>query len=128
VLFTGTVRDQSDGRTGVEWLEYEAYTEQVEPKLRAICAEARARWSDVGPIALLHRVGRLELTEVAVVVAVGAPHRAEAFAAARFAIDSLKASAPIWKKESWQGGEQWGTGAQPVSSAATVQFDVVGPE
>ena len=59
-------------------------------------------------------MGRLELAEVAVVVVVSSPHRPEAFAAARFAIDSLKASVPIWKKESWEGGEDWGTDAQPV--------------
>jgi molybdopterin synthase catalytic subunit len=114
VLFTGTVRDHAEGRTGVDWLEYEAYTEQVEPRLRALCAEVRARWPEVGRIALLHRVGRLELAEVAVVVVVSSPHRPDAFSAARFAIDSLKASVPIWKKESWEGGEDWGTDAQPV--------------
>ena len=115
VLFTGTVRDHAEGRTGVDWLEYEAYTEQVDPKLRQLCEELRARWPEVGRIALLHRIGRLHLAEVAVVVVVSAPHRPEAFAAARFAIDSLKASVPIWKKESWEGGEDWGTDAQPVA-------------
>lgn len=115
VLFTGTVRDHAEGRTGVDWLEYEAYTEQVDPKLRALCKEIRARWPEVGRIALLHRVGRLQLAEAAVVVVVSSPHRPEAFAAARFAIDSLKASVPIWKKESWEGGEDWGTDATPVT-------------
>ena len=115
VLFTGTVRDHAEGRTGVDWLEYEAYTEQVDPKLRALCDEVRVRWPDVGRIALLHRIGRLHLAETAVVVVVSSPHRPEAFAAARFAIDSLKASVPIWKKESWEGGEDWGTDAQPVA-------------
>ena len=119
VLFTGTVRDHAEGRTGVDWLEYEAYTEQVEPKLLGLCAEIRTRWPEVGRIVLLHRVGRLELADVAVVVVVGSPHRPEAFAAARFAIDSLKASVPIWKKESWEGGEDWGTDAQPISEVAT---------
>ena len=114
VLFTGTVRDHAEGRSGVDWLEYEAYTEQVDPKLRRLCDEIRTRWPEVGRIALLHRVGRLQLAEVAVVVVVSSPHRPEAFAAARFAIDSLKASVPIWKKESWEGGEDWGTDAQPV--------------
>jgi molybdopterin synthase catalytic subunit len=120
VLFTGTVREAAGDRTGVEWLEYEAYTEQVEPRLRAICAEVRARWPEVTRIALLHRIGRLELTDVAVVVVVGAPHRPEAFAAARFAIDALKASVPIWKKESWEGGEDWGTGASSLTEASDV--------
>lgn len=115
VLFTGTVRDSAEGREGVQWLEYEAYTEQVEPRLRMLCAELRARWSSLGRIVLLHRIGRLELREVAVVVAVGSPHRPEAFEAARFAIDSLKATVPIWKKESWEGGEAWGLGAEAVA-------------
>jgi molybdopterin synthase catalytic subunit len=117
VLFTGTVRDNAEGRSGVEWLEYEAYVEQAVPRLRTLCDEVRAQWPSVGRIALLHRVGRLELTEVAVVVVVAAPHRGDAFEAARFAIDALKASVPIWKRESWEGGEDWGTGATPVAEA-----------
>ena len=116
VLFTGTVRDHAEGRTGVDWLEYEAYTEQVDPKLRLLCDEIRTRWPEVGRIALLHRVGRLELAEVAVVVVVSSPHRPEAFAAARFAIDQLKATVPIWKKESWEGGQDWGTDATPIEA------------
>lgn len=115
VLFTGTVRDHAQGREGVQWLEYEAYTEQVEPRLQALCDELRARWSSLGRIVLLHRIGRLQLCEVAVVVAVGSPHRPEAFEAARFAIDALKATVPIWKKESWEGGESWGLGAEDVA-------------
>jgi molybdopterin synthase catalytic subunit len=115
VLFTGTVRDHAEGRDGVDWLEYEAYEEQVEPRLRALCAEIRARWPEIGRLVLLHRIGRLELREVAVVVVAGAPHRPEAFAAARFAIDSLKATVPIWKKESWAGGQSWGLEAQHLT-------------
>ncbi|MEA3075803.1 MAG: hypothetical protein QOF60_711 [Actinomycetota bacterium] len=120
VLFTGTVRDTAAGRTGVEWLEYEAYEEQARPRLQAVADEARARWPSIGRIALLHRTGRLELAEVAVVVVVAAPHRGEAFAAARFAIDAVKASVPIWKKESWEGGEAWGTGAADVVDPSQV--------
>jgi molybdopterin synthase catalytic subunit len=108
VLFTGTVRDHAEGRAGVSLLEYEAYTEQVEPKLAAIAEEARSRWDGLGRIALLHRVGPLELSEVAVVVAVSAPHRGEAFEAARWCIDTVKSTVPIWKKERWEGGEDWG--------------------
>jgi molybdopterin synthase catalytic subunit len=111
VLFAGTVRDHSEGREGVSELEYEAYEEQVEPRLEAIEAEARARWDDVGAVgavALLHRVGRLEVGEPSVVVVVSAPHRGEAFEAARFCIDTLKATVPIWKRERWDGGEAWG--------------------
>jgi molybdopterin synthase catalytic subunit len=118
VLFTGTVRDHAEGRTGVDWLEYEAYTEQVEPRLRALVEEIRSRWPAVGRVVLLHRVGRVAVTEAAVVVVVSSPHRPEAFAAARFGIDRLKASVPIWKKESWEGGQDWGTDAQSVSGVS----------
>lgn len=118
VLFTGTVRDHSAGRDGVTALVYEAYAGQVEPRLRAVAREARARWPELGRTVLLHRVGRLELTDCSVAVAVSAPHRPEAFAAARFCIDTLKATAPIWKKEHWAGGEGWGTLACDVEEVA----------
>lgn len=114
VLFSGTVRDHAEGRPGVSVLEYEAYAEQVEPRLAAIASEARARWPVLGRVALLHRVGRLELTESSVVVVVSALHRAEAFAGARFGIDTLKATVPIWKRETWEGGSDWGLDAHPV--------------
>ena len=107
VVFTGTVRDHADARPGVSALEYEAYAEQVEPRLAAVAAGARRRWPALGRIALLHRRGRLDVEEASVVVAVSAPHRGEAFDAARFCIDTLKATAPIWKKETWEGGEAW---------------------
>lgn len=115
VCFTGRVRDHSEGRSGVSWLEYEAYSEHVEPRMAAIAGEARARWPEIGRIVMLHRVGRLQLSEAAVVTVVSAPHREEAFAGARFAIDALKQTAPIWKKESWEGGQSWGTGSHPIS-------------
>jgi molybdopterin synthase catalytic subunit len=120
VVFAGTVRDHAEGRTGVTLLEYEAYDEQVEPRLAAIVQEVRARWPDVGRIALLHRVGPLALEEVSVVAVVSAPHRPEAFAAARFAIDTLKATVPIWKRETWEGGVDWGTCAHDVSDVSEV--------
>lgn len=115
VLFTGTVRDHAEHRTGVSELTYEAYTEQVEPRLREIAAAARGRWPSLGRIALLHRVGRLALTDVAVVVVVSAPHRGDAFEAARWCIDTLKATVPIWKKERWAGGEDWGLAATDLA-------------
>lgn len=120
VLFSGTVRDHAEGRTDVEFLEYEAYDELVVPKLREIVAETRVRWPDVGRIALIHRVGRLGLGESSVIACVSSPHRPEAFVAARFAIDALKASVPIWKRESWEGGSDWGTGASDLVDAADV--------
>ncbi|MCU1462256.1 MAG: molybdopterin synthase large subunit MoaE [Acidimicrobiales bacterium] len=119
VLFSGNVRDHADGRAGVSELEYEAYEEEVGTRLAAIAAEARARWTDVGRIAMLHRVGRLAVGDAAVVVVVSSPHRAEAFAAARFAIDTLKATVPIWKKETWAAGSDWGTGAHTVTEVGS---------
>lgn len=119
VVFLGTVRDHAEGRPGVVALDYEAYAEQAEPRMAAVAAEARVRFPGVGRTALLHRTGPLAVTDTAVVVAVSAPHRAEAFEAARFCIDTLKATVPIWKKESWSGGEDWGTDATPVMQAGT---------
>jgi molybdopterin synthase catalytic subunit len=110
VTFTGTVRDHAPGRDGVTTLDYEAYEEEVVPRLQAIADEVRDRWPSVGRIAMLHRVGRLELTEAAVVAVVSAAHRDAAFEAARYCIDTLKATAPIWKKETWAEGEAWAVG------------------
>jgi molybdopterin synthase catalytic subunit len=114
VVFNGTARDHSDGRPEVSVLEYEAYEEHVVPRLAAIADETRVRWPDVGRIAMIHRMGRVGLGESAVVVAVGAPHRDDAFAAARFCIDTLKATVPIWKREVWRDGESWGLEPQHV--------------
>ena len=108
VTFVGTARDHAGERTGVHTLTYEAYEEQVVPRLEAVAADVRARWPEAGRIAIAHRTGALALGDAAVVVAVSTPHRAEAFAAASYAIDAVKATAPIWKKESWVGGEDWG--------------------
>jgi molybdopterin synthase catalytic subunit len=115
VTFTGTARDHAVGRPGVHRLEYEAYEEQVGPRLQALIGELRARWPAVGRVALLHRTGVVALGEAAVVVAVSSPHRAEAFEAARYAIDELKRTAPIWKREAWAEGESWGLEAQALS-------------
>lgn len=120
VLFSGTVRDHADGRDDVSHLTYEAYAQQVEPVFASITAELRERWPATGRVVLLHRTGRLELTESSVIAVVSAPHRPQAFEAARFAIDALKASAPIWKHEVWAGGSDWGTGAHDVSDPRTV--------
>lgn len=114
VVFTGLVRDHAEGRDDVSGLTYEAYTEQVVPRIRELVAEARSRWP-LGRVACLHRVGELAVGEPAVVVAVSSAHRGEAFDAARWCIDTLKASVPIWKKEHWAGGEAWGTGAHAVT-------------
>jgi molybdopterin synthase catalytic subunit len=117
VLFSGSARDHAEGRPGVHLLDYEAYEEQVVPRLAAVADEARSRWPDVGRIALLHRTGPVAIGDSAVVVAVSAPHRGAAFDAARFCIDTLKATVPIWKREAWAGGESWGLEAQHVVDA-----------
>jgi molybdopterin synthase catalytic subunit len=114
VLFSGTVRDHADGRSDVTSLEYEAYEDAVVPVFQNLVQEARQQFSGIGRIAILHRTGLLQLEESSVVVAVSSPHRGLAFEAARFLIDSLKTSAPIWKKENWAGGSDWGTGAHDV--------------
>jgi molybdopterin synthase catalytic subunit len=117
VLFSGTARDHAEGRPGVERLEYEAYESQVVPRLGEVAGEARERWPTVGRVALLHRTGVVEVGDSAVAVVVSAPHRAEAFEAARFCIDTLKRSVPIWKRETWSGGESWGLEAQHIVDA-----------
>jgi molybdopterin synthase catalytic subunit len=136
VLFSGTVRDHAvddDGvmRTDVEHLEYEAYEDACIDVFRRIVDEVRARWPHTGRVALLHRLGRLELGDSSVVAVVSAPHRPEAFAAARYAIDALKASAPIWKRETWRDGDTataaWGVGASaPVDPVAVPTADTSG--
>ena len=125
VLFSGTVRDHAVDdagvvRSNVGWLTYEAYDTQVVPKFQAIVDELRLRWPDTGRVALLHRVGRIDLCESSVIVVVSSPHRPEAFEAARYAIDALKATAPIWKHEEYEGGAGWGTGAHEPVDAASV--------
>jgi len=119
VLFSGTARDHSPGRQGVERLEYEAYEAQVVPRLAAIAAEMRSRWPDLGRVALLHRAGLVAVGESSVVVVVSAPHRREAFAAASFGIDALKSSVPIWKRETWAHGESWGLEAQHITEVGS---------
>lgn len=114
VLFSGTVRDHADGRTDVTSLEYEAYDEAVAPVFQAIASEIRQTFSEIGRIGIVHRTGKLELGESSVVVVVSSAHRPNAFDAARYAIDALKERAPIWKKENWAGGTDWGTGAHDI--------------
>jgi len=104
-LFLGTTRGEIDaqGRRLLA-LDYEAYLEMAQAQLKDISLRARQRWPIV-KLALLHRVGRVEIAEPSVLIAVSTPHRAESFEACRFIIDALKAEAAIWKKEVWEGGE-----------------------
>ena len=116
VVFSGTVRDHAEGRRGVTQLDYEVYAEAAERRLAAIATEARQRWPMVGRIALSHRFGTLQVGECSVVVVVSAPHRDAAFEASRWCIDTLKATVPIWKRETWDGGVGWGTDASDIAS------------
>lgn len=119
VVFSGTVRDHADGRDSVTHIDYEAYDEQAVVRLRRIADEARQRWHHLGRIALVHRTGVLTLGESSVVVVVSAPHRPEAFEAARFCIDTLKKSVPIWKREEWSDGSGWGTRSETIVDVPT---------
>jgi molybdopterin synthase catalytic subunit/molybdopterin converting factor small subunit len=103
--FVGTVRRRSRGRT-VLYLEYEAFEEMAEPMLRALAAELTAK-HDLSKVAIHHRVGRVEIGEPSVAIAVSAPHRAAALDACKEAIDTLKETIPLWKKEFYEGGEEW---------------------
>jgi len=103
--FTGTVRSRSRDRD-VLYLEYEAYEGMAEETMAALAGDLRARYS-LSEIAIHHRIGRVEIGEPSVVIAVSAPHRADALAACKEAIDTLKQSVPLWKKEVYKGGEEW---------------------
>jgi molybdopterin synthase catalytic subunit len=105
VTFQGVVRDNARGKQ-VRSLEYDAYVEMAEQQMAQIAAEVEARWED-STVALVHRIGRLEIGECSVAVVVACPHRGEAFEACRYAIDTLKSTVPIWKKEIYTDGEEW---------------------
>ena len=106
VVFTGVVRESSSSGRAVTHLEYEAYPEMAVEQMETIAREIRERWGPLR-IAVTHRVGRMAVGEAAVVIAVAAPHRAEAFAACKYAIDRLKEIVPIWKKEYGPDGAVW---------------------
>ncbi len=103
VVMSGTVRNQTGG-TPVVALEYQAYEPMALRVFYQIAEEIRQKWTDVNRVVIHHRIGRLQIGEISVLVAVGCPHRLEAFEACRYAIDTLKHQAPIWKKEYWQDG------------------------
>jgi molybdopterin synthase catalytic subunit len=115
-LFVGVVRDENGGRP-VRHLEYEAYEEMAVPLMQQIAADVRRQWP-VTEVRLVHRLGRLEIGEASVAVAVASPHRGEAFAACRHAIDTLKARVPIWKKEYYVDGSAWLEGPGASASGA----------
>ncbi len=105
VLFAGSVRSPSGGRE-VYGLLYESYREMALRKMEEIVAEAESRW-DLGKIALMHRTGRIGTGEMSILIAVSSPHRDEAYAAARFLLEEVKANVPIWKKELAESGDEW---------------------
>ncbi len=108
VVFEGIVREQSHGRRTL-YLEYEAYEPMAVRKMQEIAQEARSQF-EIDGIAMIHRIGRLEIGEASVAIAVVAPHRGPAFDACRFAIDRLKQTVPIWKKEYFEDGAVWAEG------------------
>ncbi|MBE9180324.1 molybdenum cofactor biosynthesis protein MoaE [Oculatella sp. LEGE 06141] len=103
VVMSGMVRNQTDGKPVVA-LEYQAYEPMAIEVFKQIAAQIRQTWTDVTRVVIHHRTGKLSIGEISVLVAVGCPHRSEAFAACQYAIDTLKHNAPIWKKEHWQDG------------------------
>ena len=119
VLMSGMVRNQTDGQPVVA-LEYQAYEPMAIEVFKQIAAEIRQTWAEVTHVVIHHRTGKLQVGEVSVLVAIGCPHRTEAFAACKYAIDTLKHNAPIWKKEHWRdGSSSWvsiGSCEQPEES------------
>ena len=117
-LFSGMVRNQTDGAPVVA-LEYQAYEPMAIAVFKQIAANIHQQWPDITRIVIHHRTGKLTVGEISVLVAIGSPHRREAFAACQYAIDTLKHNAPIWKKEHWQNGStSW------VSIGACEQLEI----
>ena len=112
VHFLGVVRNNTEGRE-VSYLEYEAYPPMAEKKMAEIAQEIHEKWG-LDRIAMIHRVGRLEIGEVSVAIAVASPHRKEAFEACHYAMNRLKQIVPIWKREVWVDGEEEWVKPDPV--------------
>lgn len=117
ITFSGVVRDNARGKS-VKHLEYEAYAEMAEATMRDIIMEIKSRWQDAR-VAMAHRIGRLAIGEASLVIAVSAPHRPEAYAASRYAIERVKAILPVWKKEFAVDGEHWVEG--PVAGEQSAE-------
>lgn len=115
--FIGTTRIDENSGASVEYLEYEAYRPMADRKLEEIGAEIRERW-EVGHIAIVHRLGRVDPGEPSVVILVASPRRAPAFEASRYAIERIKAIVPIWKREVWSDGYVW-VGSQIGTRSST---------
>jgi molybdopterin synthase catalytic subunit len=106
VTFDGVVRNQTAGR-GVISLQYDAYVPMAIKEMRRIGDEVRERWPEVDRIGIIHRFGELKISESSVVIVITSPHRRVAFEACHYAIDRLKQTVPIWKKEIFEDGEEW---------------------
>lgn len=117
VTFDGFVRDQSHGR-GTLYLDYEAYEPMAVLKMNEIAARLHEKFA-IHRVAVAHRLGRLKIGETSVFIAVSAPHRAAAFEACRYAIDTLKRTVPIWKKEYFEDGAVWAGGELPAIPSET---------
>jgi molybdopterin synthase catalytic subunit len=117
IIFDGFVRNQSHNRSTL-YLDYEAYESMALAKMREIGAQLHEKFA-IHCVAMVHRLGRLEIGETSVFIAVSAPHRGAAFDACRFAIDTLKRTVPIWKKEYFEGGAVWADGELPPAPTAT---------
>ncbi len=120
VVFLGVVRNESYGKR-IRYLEYDAYPEMAEKKMRQLAGEIEEQWG-ISDVAILHRTGRLEIGETSLVVVLAAPHRKEAFEACHHLVDRIKQVLPVWKKEVAEDGESWVEGWQveveePVSGA-----------
>ncbi|KAA0546887.1 molybdenum cofactor biosynthesis protein MoaE [Bacillus sp. BGMRC 2118] len=103
--FIGTVRELTKGKKTL-YLQYESYVPMAEKKLEQIGAEIQEKWTDA-KVAITHRIGRLDISDIAVVIAVSTPHRTDAYEANEYAIERIKEIVPIWKKEHWEDGEMW---------------------
>lgn len=126
VTFAGVIRDHSEEQRDVTGIEYEAYQNGAQQQIDAIVAEARAAWPELGRIALIHRHGLVQLGEASVLAGVSSPHRPTAFTAARFLIDVLKLTVPVWKLEHGSSGRQWvetGVDAKAVHDVAARWLD-----
>ena len=120
VTFLGTTRRTSMGKT-VLYLEYEAYAPMALKKLREIAAEVTEKWP-IQDVSIYHRIGRLEIEDISLVVAIASPHRREAFQACGYVVDRIKETVPIWKKEVFEDGQMW-VGCQSHAVGAPVNAD-----
>lgn len=117
VTFDGVVRNQTKGRPVIS-LQYEAYPTMAVREMRRIGREIRDKWPQIAGIGMIHRFGEMQISESSIVIVITSPHRRAAFEACQYAIDTLKKTVPIWKKEIFADGEEWVEGSRPDDPAA----------